>query len=123
MATKEVKQNLEQCSVTVVDGATIALAILEQRWRKLSAGYLQNCDLQFPNLTHVCPRLLFTLDFSYKKGHASHKNGSKELTLEKIKRKRRKQSELKGTDAASLKSPESYLDSIFVVLTCSSLTL
>ena len=68
MATKEVKQNLEQCSVIVV-----AVAILEQRWRKLSAGYLQNCDLQFSNLTHARPRFLFTLDFSYKKGCASHK--------------------------------------------------
>ena len=31
MATKEVKHNREQCSVTVVVGATIAVTILEQR--------------------------------------------------------------------------------------------
>ena len=55
MATKEVKQNLEQCSVIVVAGATIAVVILEQQWRKLSAGYLQNCDLQFPNLNSCTP--------------------------------------------------------------------
>ncbi|GAY68308.1 hypothetical protein CUMW_263130 [Citrus unshiu] len=38
-ATKEVKRNREQCSVIVVAGATIAVAILEQQGRKLSAGY------------------------------------------------------------------------------------
>ena len=31
MATKEVKQNLEQCSAVAVAGANIAVAILEQR--------------------------------------------------------------------------------------------
>ena len=31
MATKEVKQNIEQYSAVVVAGATIAVAILEQR--------------------------------------------------------------------------------------------
>ena len=67
MATKEEKQNLKQWRAVVVAGATIAVAILEQRQRKLSAGYLQNCDLQFPNLTHARPRLLFTLVFNYKK--------------------------------------------------------
>ena len=77
MATKEVKQNLEQYSVIAFAGATIAVAILEQRQRKLSAGYLQNCDLQFLNLTHASPRLLFTLVFSYKKGRASHKTAAR----------------------------------------------
>ena len=38
MAIKEVKHNREQCSVTAVAGETIAVAILEQRGRKLSAG-------------------------------------------------------------------------------------
>ena len=45
MAIKEVKQNLEQFRVIAVAGATITVAILEQRQRKLSAGYLQNCNL------------------------------------------------------------------------------
>ena len=67
MATKELKQNLEQCSVVVIAEATITVTILEQQQRELSARYLQNCDLQFPNLTCVCPRLLFTLVFNYKK--------------------------------------------------------
>ena len=30
MATKQVKQNLEQCSAIAITGATIAVAILEQ---------------------------------------------------------------------------------------------
>ena len=77
MVIKEVKQNLEQCSVAVVEVELIVVAILEQRQRKLSAGYLQTNNLQFPNLTHACPRLLFTLVFSYKKGHASHKTAAK----------------------------------------------
>ncbi|KAH9743430.1 hypothetical protein KPL70_003294 [Citrus sinensis] len=49
MATKEVKHNLEQCSVIVVAGATIAratiaVAILEQRWRKLSINTCMRKD-------------------------------------------------------------------------------
>ena len=83
MAIKELKQNLEQCSVVAVAGATIAVAILEQRQRKFSAGYLQNYDLQFPNLAYVCPRLLFTLIFSYKKSTYHMKKGGNELTLKK----------------------------------------
>ena len=38
MATKKVKHNLEQYSVIAVAGATITVAIIEQWWRKLSAG-------------------------------------------------------------------------------------
>ena len=67
MATKELIQNLEQCSTIAVAGATIAVAIREQRQRKFSAGYLQNRGLQFPNLTYACHMLLFTLVFSYKR--------------------------------------------------------
>ena len=104
MATKEVKQNLEQCSVIAVAGATIVVAVLEQGQRKPSAGYLQNCDIQFPNLTHVRPRLLFTLILNYKKGRASHKR-REGINIRKIKRKRRKQSEFKGTNFASVKNP------------------
>ena len=38
MATKEVQHNREQCSVIAVAEATIAVAILEHRGRKLSAS-------------------------------------------------------------------------------------
>ena len=72
---KRIETNLEQCSVVVV-----VVAIMEQRQRKFSAGYLQNRDLQFPNLTYACPRLLFTLVFSYKRStHHMEKCGD-ELT-------------------------------------------
>ena len=64
---KRIETNLEQCSVVAVVVAIIAVAILEQRQRKFSTGYLQNQDLQFPNLTYACPGLLFTLVFSYKR--------------------------------------------------------
>ena len=69
MATKEWKQ-IWNSAVAV---ATIAVAILEQRQRKFHAGYLQNCDLQFPNLTYARPRLPFTLIFNYKRS-THHKN-------------------------------------------------
>ena len=38
---------------------------------------LQNSDLQFPNLAHARPMLLFTLVFSYKRRHTSHKTVEK----------------------------------------------
>ena len=63
MATKELKQ-IWNSAIAV---ATIAVAILEQRQRKFRAGYLQNCDLQFPNLTYARPGLPFTLIFNYKR--------------------------------------------------------
>ena len=103
MATKEVKHNREQCSIIAITEATIAVAILEHRRRKLSSGQLQNCDLQFSNLTHVRPKLLFTLVFSYKRRRASHKTAARNY-LEKLERKRRGRSEFKGADAASLKN-------------------
>ena len=62
MATKELKQ-IWNSAVAVA----AAVAILEQRQRKFRVGYLQNCDLQFPNLTYARPRLPFTLIFSYKR--------------------------------------------------------
>ena len=82
MATKEVNQNLEQCSAIAVAGATIAVVILEQLQRKLRVGYLQNCDMQncdmqFPNLTHACSMLLFILVFIYKKSTHHMKSGGK----------------------------------------------
>ena len=60
LATKELKQIWNSAVVVV-----IAVAILEQRQRKFCAGYLQNCDLQFPNLTYAQLRLSFTLIFNY----------------------------------------------------------
>ncbi|KAK9181537.1 hypothetical protein WN944_024674 [Citrus x changshan-huyou] len=67
LATKELKQIWNSAVAVVVAVATIAVAILEQRQRKFRAGYLQNCDMMFPNLTYARPRLLFTLIFSYKR--------------------------------------------------------
>ena len=84
------KQNLEQCGTVAIAGAAIVVAILEQRQRKFSARYMQ-----FPNLTYVCPRLLFTLVFRYKKSTHHMKKGG-ELSLEKSKGKRRTKSEFMG---------------------------
>ena len=64
---KRIETNLKQYSVVAVVVATIVVRIREQRQRKFSPGYLQNRDLQFPNLTNVRSRLLFTLVFIYKK--------------------------------------------------------
>ena len=64
---KRVEINLKQCSCCRYCCRTIAVAILEQRQRKFCAEYLQNYDLQFSNLSYSCPRLLFTLIFSYKR--------------------------------------------------------
>ena len=62
MATKEMKQ-IWNSAVAV----NIVVAILEQRQRKFRVGYLQNYDLQFPNLTYACLRVPFTLIFNYKR--------------------------------------------------------
>ena len=40
MATKKVKQILEQCRAVAIEGKLITVAILKQRQRKLSARYL-----------------------------------------------------------------------------------
>ena len=73
MATKELKQIWNSAVAVAIVVATIAVAILEQRQRKFHPGYLQNCDLQFPNLTYVRHRLPFTLIFNYKRS-THHKN-------------------------------------------------
>ena len=77
MATKELKQIWNSAFAVDIVVATIAVAvavaILEQRQRKFRAGYLQNCDLQFPNLTYARLRLSFTLIFNYKRS-THHKN-------------------------------------------------
>ena len=86
--TKEVKQNLEQCSARAIAGVAIAVANLEQRQRKFSMGNLQDFDLQFPNLTHACPRLLLTLIFSIKRG-AQHIERRQGVILKKIKKEKK----------------------------------
>ena len=93
MATKELKQ-VWNSAVTVA----IAVVILKQRQRKFNVGYLQNCDLQFPNLTYAHPRLLFTLIFSYKRS-THHKREGVVTQGEKPqwnKRKTRFKREIKG---------------------------
>ena len=81
MTTKEFKQI---CNSTVA--VAVAVAILEQ----FRTGYLQNYDLQFLNLTYACPRLPFTLIFSYKIS-THHKEwgepSPKEKNTKKIKEK------------------------------------
>ena len=67
MAIKELKQIWNNVVVVAVGVATIAVAILEKRQRKFRAGYLQNSDLQFLNLTYARHRLPFTLIFNYKR--------------------------------------------------------
>ena len=89
------KQNLEQCGVVAVAGAAIAVAILKQRQRKFSAGYMQNRYLQFPNLSYARPRLLFTLVFRYKKSTHHMKKG-RQINIGEIKGKRRTKSEFTG---------------------------
>ena len=58
----------------------------------------------FPNLTHACPQLLFTLVCSIKWG-AHHIKRLQGINIGKIKRKKRKQSEFKGTKSTSVKNP------------------
>ena len=72
MTTKELKQiynNAIDVAVVVatIAVATIAIAVAVAILEQFRAGYLQNCDLQFSNLTYAHPRLPFTLIFSYKR--------------------------------------------------------
>ena len=72
MATNELKQiwnNVDGVAVVVaiVAVVTIAVTILEQRHRKFHARYLKYCNLQFPNLDDMRPKLPFTLIFDYKR--------------------------------------------------------
>ena len=93
MVIKELKQIQNSVVAVAVAVATIAVAvaaaILEQRQRKIHAGYLQNCDLQFPNLTYARPRLPFTLIFSYQRS-THHKEQGEPSPKEKTQRNKRK---------------------------------
>ena len=84
MATKELKQIWN--SAVAVD---IAVAILKQHQRKFRLGYLQNCHLQFPNLTYARPRLPFTLIFNYKRS-THHKEKRESSPKEKNTKKQKK---------------------------------
>ena len=90
MITKELKQ-IWNSAVAV---ATIAVAILEQ----FRAGYLQNFDMQFPNLTYARPRLLFILIFSYKRNthHKEWESHHPRRKTQRNKRKTRFKREIKG---------------------------
>ena len=89
MTTKELKQIWN--SVVVV---AVAVVILEQ----FCAGYLQNCDLQFPNLTYTRPRLPFTLIFNYKIAHIIRNKGGRHprRKTQRNKRKTKFNREIKG---------------------------
>ena len=93
MAIKELKQIWNSAVVIAVAVATIAVvvavAILEQRQRKFHARYLQNCDLQFPNLTYARPKLPFTLIFNYKRS-THHKEKGEPSPKEKNTKKQKK---------------------------------
>ena len=108
MATKELKQIWNNVADVAVVVATIAVAILEQRQRKFSPGYLQNRDLQFPNLTYARPRLPFTLIFNYKR-NTHHMEERPRINIEKIKRKiRKKQNSRENKSAPLTKSAELF---------------
>ena len=70
MTIKELKQ-IWNSAIAVA----VAVVILEQRQRKFHTGYLQNCNLQFPNLTYARPRFPFTLIFNYKRSTHHKENG------------------------------------------------
>ena len=89
MATKELKQIWNSAVAVSIAVATIVVAILEQRQRKFRAGYLQNCDLQFPNLTYVRLKLPFTLIFNYKRS-THHKEWREPSPKEKNTKKQKK---------------------------------
>ena len=67
MTTIELKQIWNSAVAVAVAVATIVVVIVVAILKQFRPGYLQNCDLQFPNLTSARPRLLFTLIFSYKR--------------------------------------------------------
>ena len=89
MATKELKQIWNSAIAIDIDVATIAVAILEQRQRKFRSGYLQNCDLQFSNLTYVRHKVPFSLIFNYKRS-THHKEKGEPSPNEKNKNKQKK---------------------------------
>ena len=90
MTTKELKQ-IQNSAVAVativvaVAVVTIVVAILKQ----FRTGYLQNCDMQFFNLTYARPRLPFTLIFSYKRS-THHKELGESSPKEKNTKKQKK---------------------------------
>ena len=63
MTTKELKQIWNSVVAVATIAVAVAVAILEQ----FRAGYLQNYDLQFPNLTYAYLKLSFILIFNYKR--------------------------------------------------------
>ena len=86
MAIKEFKQIWNNVVVVAV-----AVAILEQRQRKFRLGYLQNCDMQFPNLTYARPMLPFTLIFNHKRSTHHKKKRGVVIQGEKHKETKEKQ--------------------------------
>lgn len=89
LATKELKQIWNNTVVVAVAVATITVAILEQRQRKFCAGQLQNCNVQFPNLTYARLRLPFTLIFNSKRS-THHKEWGGPSPKEKNIKKQKK---------------------------------
>ena len=96
MATKELKQIWNTAVAVDIVVATIAVAILEQQQKKFRAGYLQNCDLQFPNLTYARPKLPFTLIFNYKR--STHHKGKRESSPKGKNTKKQKKNKIQERD-------------------------
>ena len=93
MTTKELKQiwnNAVAIAIAVaVAVATIAVVVAVAILEQFRAGYLQNCYLQFPNLTYARPRLPFTLIFSYERS-THHKEWGEPSPKEKNTKKQKK---------------------------------
>ena len=92
MTTKELKQIWNSTVAVATIAIAIAVTILEQ----FCAGYLQNYDLQFPNLTYACPRLPFTLIFNYKR--STHHKEKREPSPKEKNIKKQKKNKLQERD-------------------------
>ena len=96
MTKKELKQIWNSAIAVAVIVATIAVAVAVAILEQFSAGYLQNCDLQFPNLTYARPRLSFTLIFSYK--ISTHHKEWEEPSPKKKNTKKQKKNKIQERD-------------------------
>ena len=96
MATKELKQIWNNAVDVAIAAATIVAAILEQRQRKFRTRYLQNCYLQFLNLTYARPKLPFILIFSYKR--STHHKEKGESSLKEKNTKKQKKNKIQERD-------------------------
>ena len=116
MTTKELKQIWNSAVVVTVTVATIAIGVAVANLEQFRAGYLQNCDMQFPNLTYARPRFPFTLIFSYKRSTHHKEWGGRHPRgkTQRNKRKTRFKREIKGCTRGKLQ--RSIGSSILLIL-------